>query len=241
MEFHRNAEGVVVTEKGTFKVPKTESVLGIAHNNDVYDGDEFHDDSWVYRNGVRVRKWFIGFVDLCSTWADAKIWEPKLDDVAALETRRWHFHQNYQRRVVPLWDILYNKMKVAGEFGGLKLNRPTPQGYVRFGRYSPGSWDWCREGEKPDVINQELVNEWFDFEKFSSFMHKPFYLYTQAFTLAVDRCFGYKKFGKDYNKKLHLVVNGRDYWFARNLREFAERFFSKISFPEDTQNIVVKV
>lgn len=234
----RDADGVTKIDGVTFQVPTDRTALSMltTKGNRFEEGDRFDQDGWVYKNGAKVRKWFISLGRYCHP--ESTIWEPKLKNVAQLESRRWHFRQKATSIINPLWDEANQKLKAAGTFKGHRKFPKGAEGYVIFNRYTDGvgiSWGWCREEEHDKFqTNQELADLWFRYEDTCDHYLKPFYLYDAAFMRAVEIKYSHIR---DYNAKLHLIVNGRDYWFARNNHKYADSFFVKLASPEDTQVI----
>lgn len=248
----RDAEGTTKMGGITFQVPKNRTALGVltTPGNSIYDGERFGEDGWVYnmRTEEKMRKWFIRFVNCCSSYADARLWEPKLQNIPLLESRRWFFHERAKNKLNPMWPTLRQKIKDAGRFGGYKKFTEQGQGYVIFNKYDGYedregiSWNWCDKDKPPPVINQALTDEWFYYEWLCSHLYKPFHLYDAAFFRSIeDRYADNKDFSKYYDIKLHLEINGRHYWFARNSGKYAETFFECLAKPEDTHYIEEKL
>jgi hypothetical protein len=187
------------------------------------NGNEVRPDGFVYDNkGNKIRKWFSHM-----RLANATIWEPKLKNIKFLESRRWFFKELMRQKFNPVWEATFQKVKNAGNFCGHK-----DQGLVEFGRY-PGhvSWSWMEKNDSLLAKNQELVDEWFACNKLSRFFSKAIYLYDCAFRTSVDKLYTDPNKYKD-NYKLHLIINGRHYWFAR-ANKYSETFFEVIAYPED--------
>lgn len=99
------------TETIRFEIPSNELVLRMVttagNTRDLADGDVFADDGYVYnRLGERKRKWF-------ASYDGVRVWNPVLEDVPALEARRWRLVQAYEtaieahdKAVRVLWDAV---------------------------------------------------------------------------------------------------------------------------------------
>jgi hypothetical protein len=80
-----NKRGKVKFAPGTSKevsitIPETHSALGMMSRNNMYEGDFFANNGYVYNNkNKKTRKWF----SYCEGWNH--FWEPCLNDVAHLE------------------------------------------------------------------------------------------------------------------------------------------------------------
>src|SRR3989304_1469292 len=63
----------------SLQIPSDRSILGVLANNQVFSGDEFRDDYWVYREGQRIRKWFGSDRNI------ALFWPPQIDRLNHIE------------------------------------------------------------------------------------------------------------------------------------------------------------
>jgi hypothetical protein len=246
----RNADGITKVDGATFQVPTDRTALSVIGCNYIQDGDNFRSDGWVYGpDGKRRRKWFVRFMNSCSSQHNALIWKPKLENVALLEKKRWQFYQKAKRITEPMWVEMQTRIKEAGKFYGyVKFKNHESEGYVVFNQYgvSDGiSWSWVNEGEEISPVNQQLTDDWFRYEELKDKYWGRYRLFHEAFLCAVDRKYGYnwaKRHNHPYKDiKLHLEINGRHYWFKRSEREYSEHFLSVIALPEDTFNLTEKV
>lgn len=240
--FSRDKTGKTTVGNSTIFVPPTKTALSVLGTNTIQDGDRFAEDYWVYGpDEERRRKWFKSIPN-----SGGMIWPPKLDNVATLEAKRWKWRQRNQAKFLPEWHSICAKFRELGDVGGYFDNGPNAHGWVQFCLYKYGvesagiSWNWCKhhsEQKKPDVINQEFVDWYFDYEKRSRTANRRYFMIYMSFLNAVDH-----NFWEDFKKEdsaLHLRVNGRDYWFVR-AGEFDDHFFRLLASPEDTTVVTIE-
>jgi len=85
----------------TANFPADRSSLGIISHNNVFDGDDFRDDGYVYRNNKKVRKWFSSMGD----WEH--FWHPVLNDIPRLESLYHRLMERNHRH----WDVLWKHVE----------------------------------------------------------------------------------------------------------------------------------
>lgn len=207
-------------------------------NDPIQDGDDFRLDGWVYGpDGQRRRKWFTGILG-----EQGRIWPPKLDSIAPLEAKRWKWHTRTAEKNRLLWDEIQPKVKALGRCGGkiksgAARSREKSESWVYLTSSEKGvSWTWTEEGGrvKPSLINQPLVDEWFRYEDQYIISSRRLGILNAAFVQAVWRRYQ-ERILKDENfNMLHVIINGRDYWFQRPRRRDGGSSFQRIAYPEDT-------
>ncbi len=219
-----------------FKVPTDRSMLSVFGTNNVFDGDDFRDDGYVYRADRPVRKWFSKFVPGGYASDQARIWHPKLKQVKLLESKRWRWTQRARGIATALWDDIYPRVRNAVPFSSPHTYGNGSKGTIIFNSPSGVSWspyDEKRHGEQPP-LNEALAEAWFQYEKTSASVWTRASLFTHAFHKAInDNYSDYEKYG-EYDSTLHLIINDRDYWFIRDSKKYRTDFWVKMSYPEDT-------
>ncbi len=236
----RNQDGIATIGDTLFQVPKNETVLSILANNVLKDGDNFAPDGWVYGfDGQRRRKWFKKY----SQHTNAKIWPPKLDNLKELEELRWKIYTKVNKEITPRFNEICDKITKTGKFYAKVFFSEKANGYVVFNKYeydSPGiSWSWIDENEKPTIMNQDLADLWFQYEKRSKTVFNRLFIVNEAFKAAVDKKYQeifLKPSNINTKNMLHLNINNRNYFFRVSPHRTGD-FFDKISFPEDS-NII---
>jgi hypothetical protein len=98
---------------GTFAIPGHLSMLAVFQHNDPFHGDVFQEDGFVYRNGKRVRKWFIGRQDGASI-TGFRVWEPHLNNAVWIETLAERVRASERRR----WARIFEIVKEIHDNGG---------------------------------------------------------------------------------------------------------------------------
>lgn len=210
-------------------VPADYSAVAIvgSQRNRIEDGDDFRSDGWVYNKGVRRRKWFqpLGSMHY--------FWEPKIENLALLEAKRWKMLQYRDKINKPLWAKLMAKLKTAKKFGGyVDFGPGKSSGCVELTYYEEDagvSWDWVKKA-KP--VKQGLVDEYFAAEAIMNRNNARHSMFKLAFERSVHHHY-YNKIKRNGLKlpNFHLMVNGRDYWYNNKLEP--------IAYPEDVHHLVV--
>lgn len=249
---HRDETGKATIGDTTIHVPKDQSVLSVMGHNRIQDGDDFREDGWVYGpDGEQRRKWFVSV----GHW-DSLMWAPKLKNLAALEAKRWKWHNRMNVHNRPFFGPVFERAQTAideatrvcgrAKIGGWaeitvrEANKTFRKikGWVELVGNPGVGWGWV-EG-KPDNINQPVVDEWMTGERRWLLSAHRYGLIKAAFEKAVDDNYWEKWVAEagDYTRALRLLINGRDYWFRRAPRN-AQNFFEKIAWPEDTQTEII--
>jgi len=232
MIFSRDKNGKTTVGDSIITVPKDQSFLSVMGTNAICNGDNFAEDYWVYNKGQRTRKWFKNLSDKSGV-----IWPPKLNDLDKLEAKRWKWHSRNASRYIPEWKKIQDRLRELGNVGGYWDNGPKACGWVQFEVYDDYTcWKW--NDNKPQVINQEFVDWYFDFMSRHNTAGKRYSVINTAFLDSVDHSFQ-KVFWENLSEStLHLNINDRDYWFLR-AKNYLDHFFEVLSLPEDTK--VVKI
>ncbi|MBV8091951.1 MAG: hypothetical protein JO110_01705 [Acetobacteraceae bacterium] len=162
-----------------------------------------------------------------------------------LEAKRWKWEQRRRKYLATSWtrDGFEERLKAMLPCGGWRDNGRKAQGWVllELARGSQGqewiSWSWQpdRFKDKPERIEQDMVDEFFRRYRADMWCNWRAALFQAAFCYAIDTNYaGREQFqGKRATATLHLVLNGRDYWFRR-AETPSPWFFEALSLPEDT-------
>jgi hypothetical protein len=174
----RNEEGIVHTESDlgtvTAQIPKNRSALGMIATNGLINGADYKEDSWVYFDGQRIRKWHVMFQGI-------RVWEPKFSDLnylydlykrtAAANIKAWNAIQAVIQKI---WEtrakgateaIAHARPSHSFEWPEWKKEKPwwvynihNDRGYgLSFG------FDWLDEKPKK-LVNHELGEELYRLE-----------------------------------------------------------------------------
>ena len=253
---HRTADGTTELANGTtFKVPKNRSALSMFGTNRISHGDVFAEDGWVYQEGKKVRKWFTRFLP----HGDETIWEPKLKDVVTLEAKRWKYLNRPTRdKLNRQWKENYDKVMAAAPFlAKMPRTGKRSEGKIFFEIHDRDerqyvSWNWVsimesgnRKVPKGTPTHQKLADEFFYIEDRLMECSTRRSLFFHAFLSAinkkyVDAMFPRKRSSGDPTT-LHLIINGRDYWFRPSPSPRLDYMIEPIALPEDTQIITETV
>lgn len=228
----RDKTGKTTVNGDTFNVPTTHTALSVIGSNNIMDGDDFRDDYWVYRNGKKVRKWFMKLRN-----RDLRIWPPRLDDIAKCEAKRWRWLQRCKTVCNPMWNKLYKDMEAQGDFGGFRVGTSKKaEGWIEFNVSNGGlGWSWVKE--KPAKINQTLTQRYFEEDEIIMRYYQRSAYFHAAFMEAIENKFWAKLNEDKFNKtKLHLIINKRDYWFGMDRRSYCS-CVEAIAMPEETHII----
>jgi len=257
---NRDETGETTIGETTINIPKDRSVLSVVPYNAIRDGDDFREDGWVYGpDGKQRRKWFVSIGD----W-NRLMWSPKLKDLATLEAKRWKWLHRAKVHNQPFFGPAFDKARAAidevdqkGDEGRAKIGGWAEitvreawsgvqkkekwrviKGWVELSGGQGIGWSWV--SEKPDNINQPVVDEWIKGERRWMLRGSRSGLIRSAFLRAVDENYWEKWSAEagDYTIALHLEINGRDYWFTRAQRHCG-KFFEKLAWPEDTMTEII--
>lgn len=185
-------------------IPNSMSVLSVigANNHQISDGDDYSTDGWVYdKNGSKIRKWFVRLDH------NTKIWKAKLDNVTYLEDKYYKSIKKRDEAYDKVYEPIINKIKRAGEFGGiLKFHNSPEGGYAAFNCHEHTLWKWVKN--KPGIIRQDLVDE---FAKANHYFMKRLNL-GALYSIALDRAVG-SKYAYTGKSILQLNINDRRYLY----------------------------
>lgn len=205
MNITRNSDGVVSDGNISVTIPKDRSFLSVLNGKNVIDnGSSFNEDGYIYRDGIRIRKWFTRIRD-----HKGYIWHPKLDDIVYCEAK---FHKMSQYRdnwYKANWSTVFNNMPEKcyyfhniGKNSGWKMLEKSKDGI---------SNDWVNIVEVEDnKINQLAGNLWENYDKKSCIIGDRYWMFYKVFLECVNKRF-WRKFNR-YIKIINFNVNGRDYF-----------------------------
>lgn len=226
------------------QMPTNRSFLGlVGANPTIMDGDDFRKDGFVYnRDGQPYRKWFINLYDPHGNNQYGRIWEPKLEDISALEalrwwalewTKRWYErkHGPIYRAICALCDEKENiswkdPLVIHAQASHPRMN-PEKYRWIEF-HFNPidpyfkkssvdfpysYSWDWI-EGEVDDPQHVDLGQPFYEIDHHQRTVQKRKHVFVAAFDMAIDRLIWGETLPKaEWDQTLQLEINGRMYWF----------------------------
>lgn len=228
----QNKKGLVMTDRANVKIPSDRTALSMLRHNPFQNGDEFRSDGFVYNNGKKVRKWFSSL----GHQSKAIVWEPKLNDLKAMEALRWKGILYLQNWFEKASDPFFEKLrKIAknqelqcifqyGEKWFKVTFRPTENSY---------SANLKAVSEKTAVllpVNGELGKEYYTLSRRTQVVARRKWLCGVAFKRAFDTW----QYENDkapvpvFGKILKLNINGRVYWFQGK-----EDHWEKLCWPEE--------
>ena len=265
----KNQGGAVDIHPGTeahvkVQVPSNQMFLGmVGANPTINDGDDFRRDGYVYnKEGQLYRKWFVNLYDPQGGNSYGRIWEPKLQDIPALEALRWWAldwqRRWYERKHQPIYNAI---CALADERGEVSWQNPfivhakathersDPDKYkwIEFNfhpidpfykktdgwRYSY-SWEWVK-GEVADPQHLDLGQPFYEIDQHTRVVGKRKHVFMAAFNMAIDRLIWGDKLPKaEWDQTLQLEINGRFYWFQTDRTKDPERpyVWKPLHWPE---------
>lgn len=173
-----------------------------------------------------------------------KILPARWEQIVHLESTRWRLWNFYfappDGRISRLWNLLAEQIPIGESVRGKYFHRHSGKIYawvVERSEYGVGGHS-LREGEEGIPVNQNLMDLWSNFERVSQECGRRLHLVDCLFRSAIDRKYrDYEVFDPYSTHPLHLVINGRDYWFRRN--RSAGGFFEVVAYPETARKEIV--
>lgn len=216
--------------------------------------------------GIPVRKCF-SYKTLKNTRITYRLWNPKLDNLPLLEEKRWAINKRNQKLFETEYrqitaDVAAEIQKY-GHFGGVHgkanikfLNSDHPEAkdmviaFIDTDEASGVAFTYTRtptvtrssKGSKgitpATVMNQNLVDRWFAFNKRRDALFTAIALFEDTFLMAAA------KYIDDYVQQqgnvIHLRINNRDYWFEyAKQSNYGQPVISKLAYPETIVSKVV--
>lgn len=213
----------------TVEIPPSISALnlmGTGERNQWKDGDTILDNGWVKDTQGNYRKWFTLFDN------EFYLWEPKLNDLALCEAKRWQAYLKTQDFHQKNWQKVHDNIPNE-KFCGFFNNGPHANGYVEFTPTENGaSWNWCENRHlQPNLpLNQNACDLYFAYTERAMQMGNRLYMFNQVFRQAVDRQFS-KYFNATITQQIQAIINDRVYWLT-NDSEYARFNVYIFAYPE---------
>jgi len=246
----RNEKGTVDVLPDTeqhirFQMPTDRSALGVfGANPEIHDGDDFRQDGMVYnKEGKPYRKWFGNLYDPYGSGGSyGRIWEPKLEDIAALEAKRWwalEWVRRWNERVfMPQYraicalgegrEVTWKNPIVVHARASHKRMHPEKYKWVEYHFHpndpyfvKPGSdypyshsFDWI-EGELDDPQHVDLGQPFYEVDQHTRVVYNRRQVFLVAFNLAISNWIwrGATCPDAEYDTHMQVDINGRFYWF----------------------------
>ena len=230
----RDHNGIVsVDGEEVAKVPSDQLMLSTLAGGFLKGADYTIDPDWVYVNGRKAYKQFKhvrGFADEGSI----RVWGPNIEDLAKLEARYW--------KVKSIADSYYNNVLSAFaavvEVGSAHCEiHHRHNGDRNWWLYKADNrsigFDWVDKPSSPK--NLEIGQRYYQTDRCMTAKTKRVHTFRvvleELFIKELDKNTG-SKFGyfqeTCFDKQAHFVVNGRDYWFVIEKREW-----KILSWPTD--------
>lgn len=211
----RNRKGEVSLGNVEIKVPQDCSVLSVVGNNEVFDGEDFHKDGYVYNNGKRIRRWFTSI-------GKFRLWKPHLKEISRIEKVFVETHALKLKKWNEIFKPVYDKcFEVANnESFSAEISIPKgASGIVHFmiykGQDNPWvKWTWADNhlDNRNDSLGQEYFNAEHRSMKYSNYVWMANCFLIEAVTAkALDEGF----YDNSNVSMLHMVINGNHYWFRK--------------------------
>jgi len=114
----RKKSQIIFSRKGTsgrvgntrFKLPAQIAGISLLATNAVCDMDDFREDGYVYGPDNKIRRKWFGSIE------ETRVWNPKLDNIAVLEAKRWKYLERYNAKARKLWTPMYRDIVKAKRF-----------------------------------------------------------------------------------------------------------------------------
>jgi hypothetical protein len=230
MLMQRNSEGLVTFANGVqVTIPEDRSMLSLV-NNQIIDGSVYSSDFWVYKDGKKIKKWFIK-ID------DHNIWEPSLYNLPEFEQRRYNIALKCNDKIKVVWE---ESIKLLKE---VKISIVKRHGYLTKVEYDEerksASWTWIFSDESSKECNPEAGKAYFKADKTITRYLSYTRLFNYAFIKAVEKYIDdnnllYDKGPWNRQQYMNFNINNREYLFKISP-------FEIISYPEDEQEVIVNV
>ncbi len=229
-----------------FKVPTNRSALSVLGINPIGNGDVFAEDGYVYdQDNNRLRKWFI---PLNAGFAQVRIWEPKLKNVALLEAKRWKYLPRAASIGEKFWPPLIEALREKKKVYGLRTprNGKSQMGYIAYiprGDHHDDEdtlyFSWASIlHQKPGVdapIDQETFDLYWRWEEAVRRANHRYAILDHAFIRAVEnRLIEDKNFMSGKTHAVKTTINGRVYWWVLASEKYQSRVELFIA-PESTK------
>ena len=225
----RNEEGIVTLPGCTVKIPRDMSMLAVLGVNKPTDRSEYKEDGWVYIAGKQVKKWF-------QKLDGVMIWGPVLKDVSKLEARMWKIRKRWEKYGKKVWRPAFNKVVEVKEAHAKTTHLKdsswwlyTSRSYINAKEFSVG-FDWVDPPAKPKNhgIGQAYYEANNKLMRYGGYVYK----FTKALETAIER-YLMKQYGPEKNGvTMHLVINGRNYWYISYHPNSHALWWKKVSWPE---------
>jgi hypothetical protein len=230
----------VACDDGTqFRVPTDITVLAIlGGGNAPCHGDSFEPDGWVYRDGVKQRKWFLPMGSM------KRLWQPRLTDIAGIEATRWRCKARYESvwaRIEALADemaaagIMAADHRYEGRVRRYEITRVAdPRGGPARSCWGLG-WDDAPSADLLHPESGERVHRLYSYltdcggrwGKATRMLERA--IENHAFAhIEVDALRG--------GRPIRLTINGRDYFHAARTNRYGGVEITKLSWPDDHEH-----
>lgn len=222
--------------------PEDRSALGVLFPNrpaDLQDGDDFRDDSWIWRGGRRWRKWYV------ATKFARRVWEPHLDRIAHLEAIRWRLMRRmdaFRRRLQPTLAEIAELPPIPGRGGRLEHAVISDGGsWIRVESIAQGPYDRTyffqgALGEEQGALVTELGLRMSRLARYHDDLRCRLGLFASALEEGFVRRIRQEvplEVGKSHGQQVCFLVNGRRYWMHAHRDTTTGRLrCERVSWPE---------
>lgn len=205
-----------------FKVPPDQLAVSVMSHNHIQDGDDFRVDGWVYNKGERTRKWLSRLND---NGERHLIWHPKLDDLPALELKRWKavvywdkFHKEvWHPAFQALWEVKQAHAQVLHPYKGEKIQPWWLYTASDDGMGPAFGYNWVDMPQEP--LNLEVGNRLYQVEQRTKEIRRRKRILIVAFDRALDMFLFKQEKPKYPGQTGRLVINGRIYWVVTKINQ----------------------
>lgn len=212
-------------------IPEDQSVISILSKNEILEEDEFRSDYFVYRNGIRHRKWFSNL----GSNNQFRIWMPKIKDIALLERKRVDLLSKCRAKYLKPWKefiFLMKENKLTHIY--CDTEKPLSPGIIKISMDEEEriSWNWVEGDSESLVKHNEIGAKYFEYER----AVRKYSRFIQVFEAAFFQAIEHKIYSEAELKLVyHFIINGRHYWFERT-----KTGLKKIFYPEDQHEEIIE-
>lgn len=234
----RNAKGVVKVGKTSCKIPLDKSMLSIFATgaNAMIKNGHYKEDGWIYVGKKKVKKWF-------SRWENLRVWEPVLNDVAALERRYQRVLDFRKKEHETKFDPIFEKLAKVEKAHAQPTHKYTGDRQWWIWRVSDSPYgkcygfDWVDEPETP--LHHDIGQKFYEVDRRMHDIGKRVWAFRIILERAIEKYLmdNHKPEIKDEGTVFQLILNGRTYWYICCV-ENAYAFWKQEAWPGDKMKIV---
>jgi len=211
----RNEKGEATMGEVQIKVPQDCSVLSVVGNNEVFDGEDFHKDGYVYNNGKRICRWLTSIDGF-------RLWRPHLKEINRIERLFVKTHALKLKKWNEIFKPVYDKCFETANSESFSAEISIPKGAVGIvhfkiykGQDNPWvTWGWADKhlSNRNDALGQEYFDAEHQAEKYSTYVQMATRFLTEA---VVEKALNKGFYDNTNATLLHIIINKNHYWFCR--------------------------